>query len=252
MFNYKELLEIQRANSQINPNVTYLTWLYKKIRENLNSYQHNLEIGAGAGISADFLENIEILKTDILSWEGNSVRGDVDAEKLPFKDCEFSNVIALDVLHHTNSPYAVINESLRVLRFGGNLVIVEPFVSVFSFGIYKLFHHEDTSWKVDLKDLARGKTEVFHGDQGISKILFGNKKNIEDLQSTIHFKVKLKMEYISILSFFATGGLSKPIRTPKFFISTLIKIEDRIPQFMMKFLSSRILVVITKIKENKL
>jgi hypothetical protein len=56
-----------------------------KIREKLNSHQNILEIGAGAGISADFLKDVEILKTDILSWEGNSVLGNINAEKAELK-----------------------------------------------------------------------------------------------------------------------------------------------------------------------
>ena len=188
MFDYKQSLENQKTNSQRNPNKTYLTWLYMKIREKLNSHQNILEIGAGAGISADFLKDVEILKTDILSWESNSVLGSINAENLPFKDSEFSNVIAIDVLHHTNSPHSVINESLRVTQLGGRFIIVEPFVSVLSFGIYKLFHHEDTSWRVNLKYIAEQRYEVFHGDQGISRTLFGSKKKIEELQNSIQFQ----------------------------------------------------------------
>ena len=85
MFDYRQSLENQKNNSQRNPNKTYLTWLYMKIREKLNSHQNILEIGAGAGISADFLKDVEILKTDILSWEGNSVLGNINAEKAELK-----------------------------------------------------------------------------------------------------------------------------------------------------------------------
>jgi SAM-dependent methyltransferase len=248
VFDYRVSLEIQKKNSIKNPNITYLTWLYKLIGKKLNSHKKILEIGAGAGISGYFLKDFEILKTDILSWEGNAVKGDIDAEHLPFKNSEFSNVIAIDVLHHTNAPYLVINESLRVLRTDGKIIIVEPFVSFFSFGIYKLFHHEDTSWKVDLKRIAIEKKLAFEGDQGVSRALFGNKKQIKNLQNLMDVTVEVRVKYISILSFFATGGLTKPMATPKCILSALIVIEDKVPQFLMKFVASRILVEITKSK----
>jgi SAM-dependent methyltransferase len=252
MFDYRVSLENQKANSIKNPNVTYLTWLYKQIGKKLNSPKKILEIGAGAGISGHFLKDFEILKTDILSWEGNSVKGDVNAENLPFKNSEFSNVIAIDVLHHTNAPYLVINESLRVLMAGGKIIIVEPFVSLFSFGIYKVFHHEDTSWNVDLERIANEKKHAFQGDQGVSRALFGSKKQIENLQNAIDVTLEVRVKYISILSFFATGGLTKPMPTPKSILSALIIIEDKIPQFIMKFVASRILVEITRPKMKNL
>jgi SAM-dependent methyltransferase len=249
MTDYRKSLEQQKSNSTTNPNLTYLSWLYQKVHINLNLDANVLEIGAGAGISEDFLPDVSILKTDILSWESNSVLGNIDAEKLPFLDGEFSNVIAVDVLHHTNSPVNVINESLRVLKNGGKIIIVEPYVSIFSYSVYKLFHNEDTHWYVDLENLSQKKSEVFQGDQGISRQLFKNKKKIDDLKKSCKTAVKIEKELVSVLSFFATGGLSKPLPTPKFVMRILLRIENRLPQLVLKFCASRIIVVITKNEE---
>jgi SAM-dependent methyltransferase len=252
MNDYRKSLEQQKKNSQTDPNRVYLSWLYQKIAVRLNPNAGTLEIGAGAGISEYFLNNVNILKTDILSWEGNSVLGNIDAEKLPFLDDEFSNVFAVDVLHHTNSPINVVNESLRVLKNGGKLVIVEPYVSLFSYSIYKLFHNEDTHWHVDLESLNKKKSEVFQGDQGISRQLFKDKKKIRNLKKLSKTSVKIERELLSVLSFFATGGLSKPLPTPRFVMKILLQIESKLPQFILKLCASRIIVVITKGKEVSL
>jgi SAM-dependent methyltransferase len=252
MNDYRKSLERQKKNSQRNPNQIYLSWLYQKIATRLNPNAGTLEIGAGAGISEEFLKNIDILKTDILSWEGNSVLGNIDAEKLPFSDGEFSNVIAVDVLHHTNSPVNVVIESLRVLKNGGKLIIVEPYVSLFSYPIYKLFHDEDTHWHVDLESLSQKKSEVFQGDQGISRQMFKDKKKISSIKKLSKTPVKIEKELLSVLTFFATGGLSKPLPTPSFVMKILLQIESKLPQIILKLCASRIIVIITKAEEVSL
>ena len=45
---------------------------------------------------------------------------------IPFKDDFFDIVYAIEVLEHTTRPYDFINESLRVLRPGGLLIISVP------------------------------------------------------------------------------------------------------------------------------
>lgn len=250
MFDYSKALEIQKTNSQKNPNLTYLSWLYSQINENLESTRNLLEIGAGAGLSENFLGKIEILRTDLLSWENNSVLGNIDGGNLPFQNNEFSGVFAIDVLHHTNSPYRVIDECLRVLGNNKKFVIIEPYVSYFSYAIYKIFHHEETSWNVDLGAIRERNEEIFNGDQGMSRILFKTKKNCQILKQQLKNDFDIQIKYLSPLSFFATGGLSKPLRTPKFIISGLIQTEKMIPQIVMKHIASRILVVLTK-RENK-
>src|SRR5262249_46849264 len=46
-----------------------------------------------------------------------------DGHRLPFPDDRFDVVTICDVLHHTSSPEAVLNEALRVLRPGGRILI---------------------------------------------------------------------------------------------------------------------------------
>ncbi len=46
--------------------------------------------------------------------------------EIPFEDNFFDIVYAIEVLEHTSRPYDFINESLRVLRAGGLLIISVP------------------------------------------------------------------------------------------------------------------------------
>jgi SAM-dependent methyltransferase len=246
MDDYRITLENQRKNATQSPNVFYLQWLYGKIGLEFTESKNNLEVGAGAGISEVFLTDRSILKTDILSWEGNSVKGNIDAKNLPFQHNSFMNVLAVDMLHHTKSPIIVINECLRVLDKGGKMIIVEPYVSVFSYLIYKLFHHEETTWKLDLESVKLKNDKPFDGDQGISRTLFRTKKRISNLKETLNYEVSVEKQLISCVSFFATGGLTDPLKTPKYIMSVLVKFDSFLPQFILRFCASRILVVISK------
>ena len=65
-----------------------------------------------------------------------------DASRLPFREGAFDAVVGLDVLHHLAAPRSFFAEAARVLRPGGRLVLVEPWVSPFSYPIYRWLHQE--------------------------------------------------------------------------------------------------------------
>lgn len=61
-------------------------------------------------------------------WVGLDNRGVGDVEgdmhELPFEDESFDTVLVTDVLHLTPSPANVLGEAARVLKKGGNIVVV--------------------------------------------------------------------------------------------------------------------------------
>jgi hypothetical protein len=81
------------------------------------------------------------------------------------------------------------------------------------------------------------------GDQGISKFIIGNLS--QTTASILHFK-SLSTKFLSPFSFFATGGVSRPLKTPKLIIYFLNRIESKIPQIIMRFLASRVIISIKK------
>ncbi len=243
---YLCLLEKQLKNSTKKNLKSYLDSLYNRIGREFRSKSKLLEIGAGAGISKNFL-NQKIERTDILPWAQNGVIGQINALSLPYNANHFDGAFCVDVIHHLSDPIKAIEELLRVTIPGGKIIIIEPYVSVFSYPIYKIFHSEKTTWKINLSNSGQILSDnPSEGDQGVSRSLFIDKFQKKHIEQRFVEICKWKIEYFSPLSFFATGGLSKPLPTPAFFIQVILKFETLLPRFILKFTASRISIIISK------
>ena len=74
----------------------------------------------------------------------------------------------LDVLHHLEAPADFFREAARVLHAGGRLALVEPWITPFSWVVYRFFHQEDCRLGVDPWNPfpASGK-DSFDGDAAV-------------------------------------------------------------------------------------
>jgi SAM-dependent methyltransferase len=246
-----QYLNRQWANSSKSGINNYLTYLYKLIYLEVFNSKNIIEIGAGAGISKKFLNSLNILRTDLFEFQYNNVIGQINCENLPYPNQSFDAAIAVDVLHHLKSPINALSELKRItdLSDEGKIIIVEPYVSHFSYLIYKFFHSELTSnpWKNSYAEPFINSTPEM-GDQALSKVLFFQKPGIEILNDVFpKNKFKIECRIFSILSFFVTGGLNKPLPMPNLLVNIIIKIEDVLPKTLFRFLGSRCIIVIEKV-----
>ena len=115
----------------------YRHWA-RRIRRCLsNAKGRSIELGCGCGALSHYLD---LTKTDI--YKHDWVDEVVDACDMSYEDGEVANLVAIDVLHHLPDPRRFINEVNRVLTNGGRLVMLEPYISFFSYFIYRFIHHE--------------------------------------------------------------------------------------------------------------
>ncbi|MDA3008649.1 MAG: methyltransferase domain-containing protein [Actinomycetota bacterium] len=246
MDEYKLELFRQRENILNNSGLrSYFSFLYEIVNQELEKFDSILEVGAGAAISEIFLKQ-RMVRTDILPFNEFDVMGHCSMENLPFKESQFDAVLAFDSIHHLEKPSKAILELLRVTREGGKIILVEPFVSPLSYLPYKMFHHEDTSWDFREKgsiELSLRNLNPEMGDQGVSRFIINQLSN---WRTTNLPKLTVSTTYLSPFSFYATGGVSRPLNTPKIFVNSLIQVEKLIPNFIMKFLASRVILTITK------
>ena len=115
----------------------YSHW-YKLIADNLANQHRGItvEVGAGSGNMKGYYP--EFFATDIVFCPWLDLC--FDAHHLPFKKGTINNIIVFDVLHHLDNPLWFLTRAAEVLHNKGRIVIFEPYCSLFSGIVYKLFH----------------------------------------------------------------------------------------------------------------
>ncbi len=249
---YLRILEKQVQNSYQPGLHTYLIDLYGQINEYLMETPGPfLELGAGTGISSKFLESKQICRTDFLQSATLDVIGGIDAESLPFNDSSFKVVFGIDMLHHVANPIKAIIEAIRVLESNNEeqpnyAVFLEPYISPASYLIYKLFHKEKSQWSMDLKELYNCVSEEpSDGNQAVSKGIIENWNDIRREHDFLS-NVVLKVNYLHPVSFFLTGGINRPLGTPKMIIDKFLTMEKRVPSKYRKLIASRVILEFRK------
>lgn len=123
--------------------LVYSVW-FDALLEDVPEGAKVVEVGAGPGLFAQYARQ----RRPDLAWVASELAdaswNDVvaDAHALPFRTGAVDAVLGLDVLHHLARPRAFFSEAARLLRPAGRLALVEPWVTPFSFLVYRFFHQE--------------------------------------------------------------------------------------------------------------
>lgn len=132
-----------------------------------------LEIGAGPGFLAAYARrrrpDLRWVATDIIGAPWNDLAA--DAGRLPFAADTFDTVVCLDLVHHLAHPRAFFLEAARVLRPGGRLAAVEPWVSPMSYPIYRWLHEEGCDLGIDPWNpfpASAGAKQAFEGNGALA------------------------------------------------------------------------------------
>ncbi len=147
----------------------YAEW-FELLLADLPAGARVLEVGAGPGLLADYARrrraDLGWVACDIIPTPWQTVAA--NALLLPFRDRAFDAVVCLDVLHHLARPAAFFTEAARVLAPDGRLMALEPWVSTFSYPIYRYLHEEGCDLGLDPWDPFPGESkDAFDGDGGI-------------------------------------------------------------------------------------
>ena len=218
----------------------YLKW-YKYIAEALKPGKV-LELGGGSGNLKEFFP--KTLSTDVVyaPW----LDAVLDAHNLPFKFESMDSIVLFDVLHHLQAPALFFHEAERILRPGGKIILMEPYVSWASYFIYRFFHQEGMRWQVNplKRDHPSKDKNPFSGNQAIPTLLF--EKHIgRFVENFPRFRV-LKMEKVDSLIYPLSGGFHHPSVCPVFLKSSLETLE-KLLRPLNSILAFRLFAVIQKV-----
>jgi SAM-dependent methyltransferase len=200
-----------------------------------------LEIGGGSGNLKEFLPNG--ICSDILfsSW----IDAVLDAHQLPFKDDSLDNIILFDVLHHLTDPAHFFFEAQRTLKQKGRIILMEPYVSLASFFVYRFLHYEGMVWNTDpfKKEYSGKDKNPLYGNQAIPTLIFERKKHLFPGYFP-HLKI-IKKEKTDFMIYPLSGGFHNPSLCPLFLYDILEHLE-KIFKPLNRFLAFRLFVVLEK------
>jgi SAM-dependent methyltransferase len=97
-----------------------------------------LELGTGAGFLREFVPGL--ITSDVFFEKSHRLVA--DAVRLPLADGSLAGIAMINVLHHVASPVSFFEEVTRCLRPGGVVVMIEPWVTLWSSLVYRSLHHE--------------------------------------------------------------------------------------------------------------
>ncbi|MGV8026787.1 MAG: class I SAM-dependent methyltransferase [Anaerolineaceae bacterium] len=97
-----------------------------------------LEIGSGAGFFDEI--NTQTITSEIFFCP--FVNAILDGVRLPFPDESLRAIAMTDVFHHIPDVDQFLNEGMRVLKPGGRIIMVEPWVTRWSRWVMDHFHSE--------------------------------------------------------------------------------------------------------------
>jgi hypothetical protein len=143
----------------------------------------------------------------------------------------------VDVLHHLPKPIAFLAEAGHILQPGGRLAMIELWITVLSYLLYRYFHHEDCSLAVDVhRPFGKLDKRAFNGNAAIPfKLLHHGTPGAPALR-LLQAAPFLGLLYLAILGFQRTRPMPQTL-------IDIARVCERFLSPVRKFVATRGLVV---------
>lgn len=202
-----------------------------------------IEIGGGAGHLKAHAPGIVV--SDLVATPYVDLVA--DALRLPFADGAVDNLLMLDVLHHLPNPARFFEEAARVLRAGGRLVMLEPYISWFSRLVFRLAHPEPVDLGIDPLP-ADGRPVLadagpFASNQAIpTLVFFRHRPRFEALFPRLRVRT-LRLD--SVWAYPVSGGFSGRCLAPRFTHRLVWAVERALTPFL-RWMAFRVLITLER------
>ena len=200
-----------------------------------------IEIGSGGGFYRE-------LRSGILSLDlrpGADVDVAASALALPFRSESVSAVLMLNVLHHLPDAAAFFAECTRVLKPGGRVCLIEPYVSAFSRSVVRPLHHEP--WDEAGAWTLPGSGPMTGANMALPWIIFARDRQRYDAAFP-----RLRVERLrrhTILLYLLSGGVSMRSLMPGALFAPVLALE-RLLAPASEMLATMMTVELVKVQQD--
>lgn len=226
------LLEHRRVFAEKSVLVdVYGVW-FDRLLDGLPRGARVLEAGAGPGLFASHVRakrpDLRWIALDLIEAPWNDIVA--DAQVLPFRDRTFDAVVGVDFVHHLSTPLEFFRDVARVLKPGGELRVVEPWVSPFSFPIYRFLHQEGATLGLDpARPFSKGDAKAaFDGDAGVTRAIAAR---VDDATwRRIGYARGPEITPINGFAYLLSLGFKKPSLLPRSLARVVIALDRLLPK----------------------
>lgn len=203
-----------------------------------------VEIGSGIGQIKEIIP--DCITTDI--FPNDRIDQVESIYDLSFTDNEISNMIMLHVFHHLRYPGTALYELHRVMKIGGRVIILDPYISVLGRLVYGPLHHEPIAMKDkinwDAPEEFLVADDSYYAAQGNASRIFWRNEFGAELKGWKRVAVKR----YSTIPYILSGGYSKPQMSPAWALGVM-KVMEKVCDTMPGLLGMCLLVVLEKVDE---
>lgn len=161
-----------------------------------------------------------------------------DGYELPFADGSLSHLILFDVFHHLRAPGAFFREARRALQPQGRVIVFDPFISLASWPVYGLLHHEPVAINAPINHATElPRPRDYYAAQGNATRLFFRDEGVGWPKGWEVFH----REAFSAFHYVLSGGFSKPAMYPAGMLGTLRRM-DKLLSMCPRVFAARCLV----------
>jgi SAM-dependent methyltransferase len=216
----------------------------------INKSDHGLEVGAGPGLSKEFII-CDNFKISDFSEHNHLDYKNIDAQSTNLKENSYDFIVASNMIHHIPYPIKFFKEMHRILKKNGKLIIQDAHCSFVFQIITMIMRHEGYDFTKNVWSETvpvTDENDLWSGNIAVPHLIFDNIENFNKYLGP-YFKIEYE-NFSECFIFVNSGGVcSRTFFIPlnKFFLNIFDKIDNILTKTFPKIFAMGRSLVLKKI-----